>query len=545
MKGIKSESGIALVIALMVLLVMTALGTAVFYNSTVDFKIAGNERTGMVAYYAALAGLRQVGQEIAADHPDMRGTLNDTTWNRTVTGTLPNGSSYSVNISYLAFANGPGYDVRKDGGAAANGYPNCTGAGYIGYPVYRVTATGTYGNSNRVIEELGCLKFVSPFSEAITTCGDLSIESASKTDSYDSDTGTYGGGNVGTEGDIVTSGNVTVKGNTTNFSGSVSTPMGITLQQGADVTGSAHAGVTVAIESNQSTITGSVTSADDINNQGTVNGSCTYQGSFSGNDCGGGKVQNSVTAPEAPEACLPDNWLKVPDTITTVNDNSGMVCKNNAGNPIACQSGCTDGSALCTISSNTSLTLPGGPDKDNPKRYYFKGLTVSQNAKIVTTGFVRVYIEGDFKTNSNDLICGNIALADCKDNPLPNSDPEQVYLHIYGQSNSNPGVTSTIDINSNTRIWGKIYAPAASMTVVDSQSHVYGSMLAGGMCSGCGTGGGVDANSGVHYDIDIQRDNTVAQWLKLVSRKECFYGTYSSFAYVDSEGYGPGACKPR
>jgi Tfp pilus assembly protein PilX len=56
----KDERGIAMVVALVILLVLTLIGFSSINTSTFESSISGNERTGTDAFYAAEAGL-QVG----------------------------------------------------------------------------------------------------------------------------------------------------------------------------------------------------------------------------------------------------------------------------------------------------------------------------------------------------------------------------------------------------------------------------------------------------------------------------------------------------
>ena len=61
-----NENGVALVVALMILLVMTLIGFSSISTTTFESKIAGNERVGTDAFYVAEAGL-QVGFDKVAN----------------------------------------------------------------------------------------------------------------------------------------------------------------------------------------------------------------------------------------------------------------------------------------------------------------------------------------------------------------------------------------------------------------------------------------------------------------------------------------------
>jgi hypothetical protein len=55
---LKNEKGIALIVALMILLVLTLLGISSINTSTYETSLAGNQRIGTDAFYAAEAGLQ-------------------------------------------------------------------------------------------------------------------------------------------------------------------------------------------------------------------------------------------------------------------------------------------------------------------------------------------------------------------------------------------------------------------------------------------------------------------------------------------------------
>lgn len=58
LSGVEGERGVALVIALMVMVVLAMLGAAAIMTSTIEVEIAGNEKLYQTAFYAADAGVR-------------------------------------------------------------------------------------------------------------------------------------------------------------------------------------------------------------------------------------------------------------------------------------------------------------------------------------------------------------------------------------------------------------------------------------------------------------------------------------------------------
>jgi hypothetical protein len=120
-------------------------------------------------------------------------------------------------------------------------------------------------------------------------------------------------------------------------------------------------------------------------------------------------------------------------------------------------------------------------------------------------------------------------------------------LYAFGQSRDSAcnvlGPTTTVIIDQNVHIFGRIYAPEASLTVIDNNSNVYGAVVAGGMCSGCGAGGGgAHNNAMVHYDAaiaDMTQRNASAY---AEYRKECYYGRLTSSTPSGNEYFAAGSC---
>jgi hypothetical protein len=61
---LRDERGIALIISLMAMMLMTALGTALVLTTMTETKIAGNYRSGAETLYAADAGIERVMQDV-------------------------------------------------------------------------------------------------------------------------------------------------------------------------------------------------------------------------------------------------------------------------------------------------------------------------------------------------------------------------------------------------------------------------------------------------------------------------------------------------
>ena len=94
------EQGIALIIALLCMLLLTALGMALTMTTTTERRIAGNYRDGVETIYAADAGVERVMQDVLTV-PDWNRILDGTTTSSFVDGspgnrTLPDGSKINL-----------------------------------------------------------------------------------------------------------------------------------------------------------------------------------------------------------------------------------------------------------------------------------------------------------------------------------------------------------------------------------------------------------------------------------------------------------------
>lgn len=96
------EDGIALLVAMMTMLLMTAIGVVLVLTTTIETSIAGNFRAGQEAFYAADAGVERAMDDLATV-PDWNGLLDGTMQSGFVDGppggsrTLPDGSSLDLN----------------------------------------------------------------------------------------------------------------------------------------------------------------------------------------------------------------------------------------------------------------------------------------------------------------------------------------------------------------------------------------------------------------------------------------------------------------
>ena len=87
---IRREDGIALIVALMAMMLMTALGVALILTTSTETMITANFRNGQEALYAADAALERAMDDILTV-PDWNNLLNGTTQSAFIDG-LPSGA---------------------------------------------------------------------------------------------------------------------------------------------------------------------------------------------------------------------------------------------------------------------------------------------------------------------------------------------------------------------------------------------------------------------------------------------------------------------
>lgn len=148
----KRESGAALILALIFLLVMTVLGTSSMRTSTMQERMAGNMRDGNLSFQSAEAGLRAAESFLlnAATLPDFNNTggyysVNSPdrpVWTGDVTG---DGNGYLVYGGNMeGVAEQPKYYIERLSSIRPAGADTETGAPVEEVFFFRITAVG-YG----------------------------------------------------------------------------------------------------------------------------------------------------------------------------------------------------------------------------------------------------------------------------------------------------------------------------------------------------------------------------------------------------------------
>src|SRR5438128_8716733 len=98
-RGRKSEEGIALLISIFVLLLISVVAIALVVSSGTESALAGNYRCSTGVYYAALSGLEEARGRLLAKNPD--------SFTTTAPGFLPSPGT-TLAIGSVAYVLNPG-----------------------------------------------------------------------------------------------------------------------------------------------------------------------------------------------------------------------------------------------------------------------------------------------------------------------------------------------------------------------------------------------------------------------------------------------------
>ena len=136
-----SERGSALLLSILVLLIVTAAGLALMFNTSLENTISGNETKVSKAFYAAESGIQYGAQKLASD----------TNW---VGGPIPGGISSNVpgqtgqDLSVTVFGSWPA------GSALPSPPPRPALVGYVVHPGDELQAQGSSYGSSQTVEAI-------------------------------------------------------------------------------------------------------------------------------------------------------------------------------------------------------------------------------------------------------------------------------------------------------------------------------------------------------------------------------------------------------
>jgi Tfp pilus assembly protein PilX len=467
MNSFKHERGAALVIALLAVLILSALSASVIFSTQTEIWTSYNYRLLTQSRYAAEAGLQRTAFWMRNSYaqPTVFNNFNMTTSPvqysgsaivlsalNGISGNYPDGNVQTAFNTALNSQAVPGMGVTATYSVSATlqSMKVVQGVGSVSFPiqVWNVTSRGEAqsGQKAQVEVEAKLENIARPtFNYAAfgisPVCGSVTIAGNATTDSYDSALGSYTATHTNSGGNVGSNGNVLVQGTSTVVNGTSSTPN--------PGTGNCSNGSLTGLQ-----LTGGATVA------------------------GGPKVLPvplSFPNPPAPSP-LP------PTTNQTIVGNNNL-CSNFV-------TGCT------VIGANNVRLSPGG----------YGNISAG-------SGNVIHFTAGTYNVNSLDLTGGSQIVID--------SGP--VILNLAGQSlNGNEPVmdlsggavisnslssakdfqilysgTRDIELSGGTATYGVVYAPNANV-VLNGGSNWYGSILSNT----------VDDHGGVsiHYDRSLDDD---------------------------------------
>jgi hypothetical protein len=138
--------------------------------------------------------------------------------------------------------------------------------------------------------------------------------------------------------------------------------------------------------------------------------------------------------------------------------------------------------------SYDEFTISGTLTLVGPMRLVVDDFTIRSNSSIVvdaTNGAVEVYVNDDFVLNSNALVASTTFM------------PSDVAFNLLSDNIINPSVEVNLDVvdfNSNSMLYGTIYAPNAHVEI-DSNFELFGSLVAKEV--------DLDSSAKVHYDESL------------------------------------------
>ena len=465
------ERGIAIVIALFMTMMVSALAASMAYVARTETLSSQSYTTMAHARYGAESGLAAATNYLLSTPYAVTapGTGTDPLTNYDATVSPVRRANASVVLNSAGGSNYPVNAVVTAFGTAASGTLT-VGNGTVTYGAratllalrrvtdgmsgntdtlqkWEITGWGRRGGVGSAEVEVSAIveRHVIPLYRYAafatnTGCSALSFGGGSRTKSYDSQA--LNAGNpvpLNTDGDVGTNGNLALSGNPTQINGTLSTP---------------RTGVGTCTSSNVTAMT--------VAGQATVS-------------------EGLVELPQVVTYDTPPAPSPMPPT-TSVSMNSSFIC--------GLYLGCATNASTVTLTADPTNTIPYssmgnvsvGP-KDlvlNAGTYIFNSLSIASNAKITTNGKVTIKIAGVGTTNPLTLTGNSINNT--------SFDPSNLQI-IYGG-------TGNISLTGGTATAAIIYAPNADITL-SGNGNVYGSVIGGRMS--------VPGGGEIFYDTNLAR----------------------------------------
>jgi hypothetical protein len=435
------EKGFVLIITLALIAILALVSTVAVYTTNTDIKISGNYKTSTQAFYFAEAGIHDgLGQLMSGIISDSGAKL-DPDWN-----TASTYSSTGLNNSFTVKHQVIGGSVVTDDS---------------GTPLFLINSTGTSSSSIKQIEAVVGLIYALPFTNALEGCDSVTISSNGFTDSYDSALGSYASQVIPASSRKDNQNNEWArdKGNI----GSANAGADIIVDGNAQVHGNAKATRYVGVSGTGNPTTGLGTPANLTGYKGPPDTNSTNAVIY------GVPTENNPLTP-----CDP---LDIPTLFSTADD---IIITNNNGEIINLPSPPNNpydsGSKAFDLSSNNNFTLG---ISSQTKNYYFSSFNLSSNSHLDIYGEVTFYVSGNFNLSSNasiTVMSGSsltvyvTGTTNFNSNVIQNLGGGPLDFTIYSSAASSSSTDYKVDIDSNTDLFGTIYAPYAA---IDLQFEFY------------------------------------------------------------------------
>jgi hypothetical protein len=214
---LRNDSGIILMITLLLLALLMATSVGVISSTQTNLKISGNLKFGRQAFYIADAGVHRAWREL--DNGDMVNDFEDA-WIRGLVSLYRNepfgGGSHTVTLEKL-----PGVVPRRIRVVSIGCFP-------AGDPC-------PAGHSKAVIESH--FKRGPLFPAVVAALEEVSLSGGAITDSFDSRVSPYNQATAGSYGDLRSNDRITLSGGTTAIRGSAIASGAVTLIESPRITG--------------------------------------------------------------------------------------------------------------------------------------------------------------------------------------------------------------------------------------------------------------------------------------------------------------------
>jgi hypothetical protein len=494
---IRKEKGMALIVSLLIVVLLTLLAVTGLRTSIVEEQISGNQKLAAKALFAAEQGVSEALEDLFNGTISDAGSETDTAWSAAGSAY---GVGYSVDYTISHQLAGGAIVVNDDGRTYFQ--INSTGTSQLARRMLEVAIAVEMGGASNIAGLIGC-QGVSAASNVVTSSysssGELSDGDRGDVATTDADAFMYMDG--GSDFDV---------------NGQVRSTGALYLGSDALVRRDALATLRITTESNAH-----------------VYGSATTNGNFDGSS---GSVSGDINQGNT---VVPDPIVQLeecdPWDIDSIFDNVVGIKNSNDNNEL-------DNGELVDCSNGVCDYKPGD-DADlgidvAARDYYFSNFTLESGETVTVYGEVRLYISGNFTMKSNpELIIApgaslkiymesgrfwmdSVALANIGGLPINLqvfSKAENTMKDDKNWTDDEPDIwddsqdIAGVKIDSNSVFYGMIYAPRAHV-VLYSNAEIYGSVRGRFVTT--------DSNLAFNYDEDLDD-----LWVGLPTNYQLVYWT--------------------